>query len=236
MWVVSPLHPLGPWFAHSGLLVMAGNIVPLDSVSIEVVQDTQANLWMWRVLPSSSVVWLWKVGSSSMRPMSRAFEADMLSIGIVPCDHLVPMVHHPTCPKVPLSILSNQPVEVVLFGWGIQGHRFHPHGLTVGLGLVLLEGGTSDLPGGNIPSCNIISWIFPEVIRTGWPTETCPPYKGCWGLGSEPRGCSGEALHRPLVECLLLLELSRIPGLELLDAWAAESPLILWLLELVLWS
>ena len=35
---------LAPGLADGGLLVVAGHIVPLDAVSIEVVQDPQAGL------------------------------------------------------------------------------------------------------------------------------------------------------------------------------------------------
>ena len=35
---------LVPWLAHGGLLVMTSDIVPFDTVSVEIVQDTKTGL------------------------------------------------------------------------------------------------------------------------------------------------------------------------------------------------
>ena len=56
-------------FTDGGLLVMAGHIVPLDSVSVEIVEDSQTSFLGRRVLSSSSVVRLGKA-SSEMRDLS----------------------------------------------------------------------------------------------------------------------------------------------------------------------
>ena len=68
-----------------------------------------------------------------------------------------------TCPEIPLSILSDQPVEVVLLGGSVQGHRLHAHRLAVRLGLVLLEGGAADLPGGHVAALDVVPGV--KVVK-----------------------------------------------------------------------
>jgi len=61
---------LRSWFTDGGFLVVAGNIVPFDTISIEIVQHSKAGLLMWGNLSSGSVVRLGKTSASSMRPVS----------------------------------------------------------------------------------------------------------------------------------------------------------------------
>ena len=68
-----------------------------------------------------------------------------------------------TCPEIPLSILSDQPVEVVLLGGSVQGHRLHAHRLAVRLGLVLLERGAANLPGGHIAALDVVPGV--KVVK-----------------------------------------------------------------------
>ena len=54
---------LVPLLAHGGLLVVAGHVVPLDPVRVEVVEDGEAGLGAGRVLASSAVVGLGQAGA-----------------------------------------------------------------------------------------------------------------------------------------------------------------------------
>jgi len=116
-----------PRLTHCRLLVVAGNIVPLDSVGIEVVQDSKTNLGVWGVLSSCTVVRLRQISPSCVRPVSALAESDRLGVPVVPRNNFVGVVNNSTCPEVPLSILSNQSVEVVLLGGAVKGDRLHPH-------------------------------------------------------------------------------------------------------------
>ena len=68
------------------------------------------------------------------------------------------MVNNSSGPEESLSILSNQPVELVHLGGSVQGHGLHPHALTVGHSLGLLKVSASKLPGDNV------SLSIPEVV------------------------------------------------------------------------
>jgi len=57
---------LAPRLADCGLLVVAGHVVPLDAVSVEVVQDAKTGLLVGGNLSSSSVVRLREASSSSV--------------------------------------------------------------------------------------------------------------------------------------------------------------------------
>jgi len=61
-------------FADDRLLVVAGNIVPFDSIAVEVVEDGQAGLSVTVLLDLFSVIWLsaWRVESSSEGPVVEA--------------------------------------------------------------------------------------------------------------------------------------------------------------------
>ena len=52
---------------------MTGHVVPLDSISVEVVEDGQAGLLRWRILPSSSVVRLGKTSSEIKKLLFKNF-------------------------------------------------------------------------------------------------------------------------------------------------------------------
>ena len=68
-----------------------------------------------------------------------------------------------TRPEVALRILSNQSVEVVLLGGAVEGDRLHAHRLAVRLGLVLLEGGAADLPGGHVATLDVVPGV--KVVK-----------------------------------------------------------------------
>jgi len=126
-WCRSCKPVLIPWLTDCWLLVVAGNIVPLDSIGIEVVEDSKANLRMWRVFSCCTVVRLWQISPSSVRPVVALAEPDGLPIPVVPRHNFVCMIHNTTCPEVALCILSNQSVEVVLLGRAVEGDRLHAH-------------------------------------------------------------------------------------------------------------
>jgi len=153
-----------PWLTHCWLLVVAGNIVPLDSIGIEVVQDSKANLRMRRVFSGCSVVGLWQISPSCVRPVGALAESDRLCIPVVPRHNFVCMIHNSACPEVALCILSNQSVEVVLLSRAVKGDWLHAHRLAVSLCLVLLERGAANLPSCHIPSLNVVPGIRPKVV------------------------------------------------------------------------
>jgi len=93
-----------------------------------------------------------------VRPVSTLLELDCIGIRICPSYFLVEMINYSTCPEVSLGILSNESVELILPRGGVQGDRLHVHQLAVLLGIGLLEGRTTKLPGHNIP------WIVAGVI------------------------------------------------------------------------
>jgi hypothetical protein len=153
--------------------MVASHIMPLDAISIEVVEDSEANLWMGRIVSSSTIVRLRKTGPSSVRPVQTLVEWDGTAFRIVPIHDSVGVIHLSTSPEISLRLLSNQPVKEVLLVGAVQGDRVHPHGLAVLLGLVLLEGGAADLrlPGGHVASPDIVSRISPEMVGSRRATE-----------------------------------------------------------------
>lgn len=151
--------------------------MPLDPISVEVVKNPEADLWMRRILASSSVIRLGKVSPSSVGPVGALLEFQAPCILVIPANLLIPVVHFTTCPEVSLGILCNEPVEVVLLGGRVEGNRFHAHRLAVLLGLVLLEGGATNLPRRNVPSADVVPWISPEVIGGGRTTKASSSYK-----------------------------------------------------------
>jgi len=205
--------------------VVAGHIVPLDSISVEVVQDAQANLLVRGIFSGSPVIRLGQVGASSVGPVCAGREGDRGGRPIVPEHCPLCVVHNTSCPEVTLGILRDQSVELILFGWGVQGDGLHAHGLAVLLGLALLELGAAKLPGDDIPSANVVSGICPEMVGclgSAQRSSSCNPillrltYGDRLGPESGSRRGGGrlrlELLHRLL---LLLLELLLL-GLELL--------------------
>jgi len=172
-----------PRLTHCWLLVVAGNIVPLDPIGIEVVQDSKTDLGMRRVFSCCSVVRLWQISPSCVGPVGALAESDRLRVAVVPGHHFVGVVHNSSRPEVALRILSNQSVEVVLLGRRVEGDRLHAHRLAVSLGLVLLERGAANLPSCHVPSLDVVPWIRPEVVWSCRPAQACPSYKpwrSCW--------------------------------------------------------
>jgi len=245
-----------PWLAHGRLLVVAGDVVPLDAVGVEVVQDSKAGLLMGWVLPGSSVVWLRKSSPSGVGPMGAGCEGDGSRVTVGPEYSFLAVVNNSAGPKVSLLVLSNQSVEFILFFRRIERDRFHAHGLTVGQSLRLLECRTSKLPGHNISSPHIISGVGPEVIGRLGPAEggsTCRPLRlalnSSHGLGHGPywlryrstellcvllEGRLGLGLGLKLrlwLEGRLLLRLELLLGLESRRSWLLL--LLLLLLELL---
>jgi len=208
--------------------VVAGHIVPLDTIGVEVVQDAQANLWMRGIFSGSPVVRLGKVGASGVGPVCAGREGDGSGGPVVPEHGLLCVVNNTTCPEVSLGILGNQSVELILFGRGIQGDGLHAHGVAVLLGLALLELGAPKLPGYNIPSADVVSGVRPEVVGGLGSTQcgsSCNPvllrlaYGDRLGPEGGSRGGGGglglDLSHRQRL-LLLLLERLLLLGLELL--------------------
>lgn len=254
-WCKSCKPVLIPRLTHCWLLVVAGNIVPLDSIGIEVVQDSEANLRVRRVFSCCSVVRLWQISPSCVGPVGALTESDRLCVPVVPRNHFVCVVHNSSRPEVALRILSNQSVEVVLLGRAVEGDRLHAHRLAVSLGLVLLECGAANLPSSHVPSLNVVPWIRPKVVWSCCSAQTCPSYKpwrSCWSCCGSWVECGGSWLLLLLLELLpwrlglelllLLLELLLGLGLELLlrlllELLLLESRRLLrpWSLSLAWW-
>lgn len=145
------LNFLVPGLTDGGFLMMAGHVVPLDTVSVEIVEDGEAGLWMGGVLPCCPVVRLGKTRPSGVGPVQAVGEPDGVGGGVGPADHLVGVVHDPAGPEESLGVLGDQTVELILLGGGVQGDRLHPHRVAVLLRLVLLEAGAADLPCDDVP-------------------------------------------------------------------------------------
>jgi len=204
---------------------MTGHVVPLDSISVEVVEDGQAGLLRWRILSSSSVVRLGKTSSSSMRPVRTLVKSNCSGVWIPPSNSPGAVVNNSSSPEESLSILSNQPVELVHLGWSVQGHGLHPHALTVGHSLGLLKVSASKLPGDNV------SLSIPEVVwrlSSALGSATGDTVLG-W-LGEAGLGCLGLSHY-----CGLLgLGTEHWGLLELSLAWLGWTRLELLLLRLEL--
>jgi len=54
------------WFTDRGLLVMTSHVVPLDSICVEVVEDSETDFRTGRNLASSTIVRLGETRPSSM--------------------------------------------------------------------------------------------------------------------------------------------------------------------------
>lgn len=233
--------------------MVTGHVVPLDAVSVEIVEDGETGLFMWRLLPSSSVVRLGEAGTSSVGPVEAVGEPDGVGGGVGPTHQLVGVVHDPSSPEESLSVLSNQPVELILLGGSVQRDGLHPHGVAVGLGLVLLEGGAANLPGDDeafpVPEvvgsrrCTLVSSASDTVLgrlegrrlRLSHLLHLLWLLRG-W-LGSEYWGLLEASLGGSRLELLWLLRL----GLEelLLLLWLLLELLLLkllWWSPLWLWS
>jgi len=48
---------------------MTGYIVPLDTVSVEIVENSKTGLWVWRALASCSIVGLGQTSSVEERKL-----------------------------------------------------------------------------------------------------------------------------------------------------------------------
>jgi len=107
--------------------VVAGHVVPLDPVSVEVVEDGEAGLGAGRLLPGGPVVRLGQTGASGVGPVLTVGESDGPGVWVGPSYQLVSMIYNTSSPEEPLGVLSNQPVELVLLVGGVQGDWLHPH-------------------------------------------------------------------------------------------------------------
>ena len=89
--------------------------MPLDPVSVEVVQDTQAGLLlnisiqyllnrimylMRRVLPCGPVVWLGQARPAGVAPVGRLGEGDRGRPVVAPEHRLLSVVNNPTCSAI----------------------------------------------------------------------------------------------------------------------------------------
>jgi len=144
--------------------MMAGHVVPLDAVSVEIVEDGQAGLWVRRILPGGPIVRLGQPRPASVGPVQAVRDPDGVGGRVGPAHHLVGVVHDPSGPEEPLSVLGDQTIELILLSGSVEGDRLHPHGVAVLLGLMLLEGGAADLPGDDVPHS------VPDVVRSRCPT------------------------------------------------------------------
>jgi len=149
--------------------MMAGHVVPLDAVSVEIVEDGEAGLRVRRILPGRPVVRLRQASPPSVGPVQAVGEPDGVGGGVGPAHHLVGVVHNPSGPEEPLSVLGDQTIELILLGGSVQRDRLHPHGVAVRLGLVLLEGGAANLPSDDVPN------TIPHVVWSGGPTLAGSP-------------------------------------------------------------
>lgn len=157
--------------------------MPLDSIGIEVVQDSKTDLGVRRIFSCCSVVRLWQISPSCVGPVGALAESDRFCVSVIPRHHFIGVVHNSSCPEVALCILSNQSVEVVLLGRAVEGDRLHAHRLAVSLRLVLLERGAPNLPSCHVPSLNVVPWIRPKVVWSCCSAQACPSYKpwrSCW--------------------------------------------------------
>jgi len=188
-----------------GLLVMAGHVVPLDAVSVEIVEDGETGLWVWRILPGGSVVRLGQPRPASVGPVEAVREPDGVGGRVGPTHHLVGVVHDPSGPEESLSVLGDQTVELILLGGSVQGDRLHPHGVAVLLGLLLLEAGAANLPGDDVPDS------VPEVVGS---------------CGPALAGSARNTVTSGLLECSSGLRLSDHTGL--LGGWLGRLGTEYW--------
>jgi len=226
--------------------VVAGHVVPLDPVGVEVVEDGEASLGAGGLLPGRPVVRLGQTGASGVGPVLTVGESDGPGVGVGPSHQLVSVIHNTSGPEEPLGVLGNEPVELVLLVGGVEGDWLHAHRLAVLPGLVLLKVTAAKLPGHHE------ALALPEVVGSLGGTLGGASSDGVGGSGGEARlgGLSHwlgwlrsegwsllEASLRggPRLELLLLrlwLELLLL-GLELL-LLRLEELLLLLRLELLL--
>jgi hypothetical protein len=144
--------------------MVASNIVPLDTISIKVVQYTETGLLVWRNFTSCSVIRLRKTSTASVRPVFALVKRYRGTLLIGPEHCSLCMINNTARPEIPLGVLGNQSVELILFcGW-VKGHRLHTHGFTISSSISLLEGGAAKLPGNNVASIDSIPRISPEMV------------------------------------------------------------------------
>jgi len=172
-----------PWLTDCGLPVVAGHIVPFDSIGIEVVENSQADFWAWWGFSSSSVVWLRNSSSSSIGPMSWIWERYAGSSFVIPADSLLVMENLSSCPEVSLRILSYEPVECVLLCWCVKRDWLHANCFAELLCLTLFKLGAalSKFPCDDI-SNTIVNIVWSSV------TGTTSIHKVNWGFGNAVGG------------------------------------------------
>jgi len=126
--------------ADDGLLVVAGNVVPLDTVSIEVVQDRHARLRLASLLVLFPVVWLSTRGlvSSGTGPIVESIAVCGRETGLVggpepPVDVLgeevgpvapVEVTEATGGPEVG-HVLVDEPLDPVVLRLGLEGDEVH---------------------------------------------------------------------------------------------------------------
>jgi len=87
--------------------VVASNIVPFDSISIEIVQHSKTGLFMRGNLSSGSVVRLGQTSASGMRPVSRLVKRHRGTTGVGPEHGSLRVIHNTTSPEISLGVLGN---------------------------------------------------------------------------------------------------------------------------------
>jgi len=119
--------------ADDGLGVVAGDIVELDSVIVEVVEDSQARLITFSVVRLSSA------SSSSVGPLN-------IVVGSAggPADPATS--HIASCPEESLTLPHHQPLELSLLGSRVQTDCSHTIGSAEGQSLTLGEVSAAQSP------------------------------------------------------------------------------------------
>merc|ERR1712038_519402 len=141
---------------------MTGHVVESDTVSVEIIENRQADL------VTLSVVWLGELQSSSVGPGHV-----VVSPARRPADPAVPDLT--SSPEISLPVLGHETQEVVLLVPAVQADRPHVVGLAEPLRLALGELGATESP------ADEEALSFVTVIRRCTPATLA-------SLGSSPVG------------------------------------------------
>jgi len=215
--------------------VVAGHVVPLDAVGVEVVQDGQADLIAVAIVRLSSRGF----SSSGVRPEASSGAADTLNPAGGPVDNLASMVKAASSPEEPLGKLTGLVHEVFSLLVGVERDSVAAGQLAVLFGLLagellarvigtILTSITVDEPGGNV------GLAVPVVVglHDGAPVDLSARNWSCWAVGYRPRLV--KVLRRRLrLELLLWLWLPKLLWLRL---WLLRGELLRGLLAKLLWG
>jgi len=118
--------------------MIASNIMPLDSIVVEIVHDRQASLVL--SLADFSIVWLWFACASSVTPVSISFAVGWSNFG--PASRPEPSVDQigvkigtmgasseitlpPTRPNIANGATGNPLLDEIVLLWSFQTHKVH---------------------------------------------------------------------------------------------------------------